>query len=174
MAPGPGSSGTLLSLGPTTGRTHPPERELRGARGDRACRCEVTRAPSLQKGPPRMQWLLHASRLEIFGAEPRSTCDSSHHPWAYLFSVVEGEGEVRPSGAFEETMGTLPLALDAPAYPQQGGKHQPGFAGRPLAHAGRAKTWPSSGVSSPCSIRSARMRSASASTLATASSRVCP
>ena len=66
------------------------------------------------------------------------------------------------------------LPFDCPAYSQQRRKDSPSASARPLIHAALNEMFRSSGPASPCSRRSARMRRASAWTLAVASSGVAP
>ena len=99
--------------------------------------------------------------------------DASEHFGADLDSFMKGEDEIGIVRMGENFMGTG-LAFDLPADGEEGLENLAALGRAPLAHAARLKTSETSGEGSPCSRRSARMRSTRASTLATASSRVAP
>jgi hypothetical protein len=58
-----------------------------------------------------------APTLQVLGLKPCTLGDPGEHARTDLFSVVEGEDDVRPSGAREDTMGPI-LPFHAPAHTQ--------------------------------------------------------
>src|SRR5579862_3385162 len=98
--------------------------------------------------------------------------NADHHARTDLLTFVERKDEVGPSCSCQDAMGA-PLPFDGPAKAKQRTEYARRLGGGPLSHAAE-KSRSSSGTVSPCSIRSAKTRSARASALATASSRVAP
>jgi len=111
--------------------------------------------------------------LKVVGFEAGLFGDAGEHFGADLDSFVEGENEIRVVGVGKDFVGAG-LAFDLPTDGKKGLQDSTALLGAPLAHAARLKTSETSGEGSPCSRRSARMRSTRASTLETASSRVAP
>lgn len=99
--------------------------------------------------------------------------DPGEHLGAKLLMIVEGKYVVRPPHPGDNSVGAA-LTPHLPTYPLQRGKHTACPAGRPCAHAASTKRSPTSGTCSPCSIRSANVRSARTSTLPRASAREEP
>jgi len=120
----------------------------------RACRCR-----------PR-------ASLNIVRSEPGLLRDPGQHAWADFFGVVEGEDEIWPAFPCHGPVRSA-LPLDRPADPPEGSQNAGRLRRRPFAHAAVNST-SSSGTVSPCSILSARTRSAKASACATASLRLRP
>ena len=112
-------------------------------------------------------------RLKVLGLEAGVFGDASEHFGADLNSFMKAEDEIGIIRMGENFMGTG-LAFDLPTDGEEGLEYLAALGRAPLAHAARLKTSETSGEGSPCSRRSARMRSTRASTLATASSRVAP
>ena len=119
---------------------------------------------------------MHAANIHALQVVRRQSCtfsDARQHLWTNLVRSMESEDKVGPAIALQDSVGATTFALDRPADTKQRRKKLTCLNGRPV-HPCTANTPSISGMSSPCSRRSARTRNASALAFATASSRFAP
>jgi len=111
--------------------------------------------------------------LQIFRFQPVLLSDLRQQSAADLVTIMECNSVVRPTCAFEPSMRTV-LPGHFPAHAQQGSQQLPGLHRGPEAHAIENTSANGPGTSSPWSIQSATIRSASERTAVIAASRELP
>ncbi len=87
--------------------------------------------------------------------------DTCQHPGADLLPIMKREHEIRPTLAFQHSMGSG-RSFDSPTDSLERRQEASGAYASPLAHAALKLMLNRSGPASPCSKRSATTRSASA------------
>lgn len=128
--------------------------------------------PLSSGGCPDTPWSSTAAS-KITWSQPCAFGDSSEHPGPDLVRIMKRVNEVRPVVTREDSM-RAGLALDRSTDSEQRGEHSRRASTRPRTHAAANVIVANSGLSSPCSRRSATTRSARACARAVASACVAP